>query len=100
MEAISLDLSWTNAARIGSNSEKVTLKFFNVAQWDPPLAVIILVAFACGVAAGLLAGAVRATRLKRQLNRLRHEVRASPPTPAPHGAIPERYPASPPPQDF
>ena len=37
--------------------------------------MVVFVAFACGVAAGLLAGALRATRLKRQLNRLRREQR-------------------------
>ena len=77
------------------NSEKVTLKFFNIAQWDPPLAVIVLVAFASGVAAGLLAGAVRATRLKRQLTKLRREQRSgSGPLPMPSGAIPGTTPAS------
>lgn len=59
------------------NSEKATLRFFNIAQWEAPLVVVVFIAFACGVAAGLLAGALRATRLKRQLNRLRREQRAS-----------------------
>ena len=57
------------------NSERTTLRFFNVAQWEAPLVVVVFIAFACGVAAGLLAGAVRATRLKRQVNRLRREQR-------------------------
>jgi len=58
------------------NSEKTTLRFFNLAQWEAPLVVIVFIAFACGVAAGLLAGAMRATRLKRQVNRLRREQRS------------------------
>lgn len=58
------------------NSEKATLHFFNIAQWEAPLVVIVFIAFACGVAAGLLAGAFRSTRLKRQVNRLRREQRA------------------------
>ncbi len=70
------------------NSEKATLRFFNIAQWEAPLVVVVFIAFAGGVAAGLLAGAFRATRLKRQLNRLRREqrggdVRVRPPAVAP-----------------
>ena len=70
------------------NSEKATLKLFNVAQWEAPLVVVVFVAFACGVAAGLLAGAVRATRLKRQLNKLRRErggMSTLTPSPSPAG---------------
>ncbi len=55
------------------NAETVSLRFFNLASWQAPLAVVVLVTFAAGVAAGLLAGAMRAVRLKRQLNRLRRE---------------------------
>ncbi|MCC6193811.1 MAG: DUF1049 domain-containing protein [Burkholderiales bacterium] len=79
--AVFLALVWLSL----QNSEKATLKFFNVAQWEAPLVVVVLVAFACGAAAGLLAGAVRATRLKRQLNKLRREQRGNAPalTPSP-----------------
>ncbi|HVF62627.1 MAG TPA: LapA family protein [Casimicrobiaceae bacterium] len=84
-----------------SNTEPVTLRFFQVADHESPLAFVVFVAFATGVATGLVAGAARSARLKRQLNRLRHELRAAAPTPAPHGAIPGSYPASPPPpRDF
>ena len=55
------------------NSEPVTLKFYHWWSWQAPLIFIVLVAFAVGVAAGLLAGAVRSARLKRQLNRVRRE---------------------------
>jgi uncharacterized integral membrane protein len=57
------------------NTQSARLTFFNVAAWEAPLVVIVFVAFACGVAAGLLAGALRTARLKRQLNRLRREQR-------------------------
>ncbi|MCC6868963.1 MAG: LapA family protein [Burkholderiales bacterium] len=67
------------------NSERTTLRFFHVAQWDAPLVVVVFIAFACGVAAGLLAGAIRSARLKRQVNRLRREQRAGANGPA-HGA--------------
>ena len=78
------------------NSEKATLKFFNIAQWDAPLVVVVFIAFACGVAAGLLAGAFRTARLKRQLNRLRREQRAGGggTMPRPGGVAPGTSPAS------
>ena len=78
-----------------SNAEPVTLRLFNFASTDSPLAFVVFVAFACGVGVGLLAGATRAARLKRQLNRLRREARLAPRPPAPHGAAPGGY-ASPP----
>ncbi len=59
------------------NAEPVTLRFFQLASWQAPLVFVVFVAFASGVAAGLLAGALRASRLKRQLNRLRREQRSS-----------------------
>jgi len=71
------------------NSQPARLTFFNVAAWEAPLVVVVFIAFACGVAAGLLAGALRTARLKRQLTRLRREQRAgadaTPPAP---GAVP------------
>jgi len=76
------------------NSEKATLRFFNVAQWEAPLVVVVFIAFACGVAAGLLAGALRAARLKRQVNKLRREQRGSDATSLPAGAAPGTTPAS------
>jgi uncharacterized integral membrane protein len=53
------------------NSDPVTLKFYGWWSWQAPLIFVVLVVFAIGVAAGLLAGAMRAARLKRQLNRMR-----------------------------
>jgi len=55
------------------NADTVTLRIFNVANLQAPLIFVVLIAFAAGVAAGLLAGAMRASRLKRQLNKLRRE---------------------------
>ena len=76
------------------NSEKATLRFFNVAQWEAPLVVVVFIAFACGVAAGLLAGALRAARLKRQVNKLRREQRGGDTSSLPVGAAPGTTPAS------
>jgi len=72
------------------NSELVTLKFYHWWSWQAPLIFIVLVAFAVGVAAGLLAGAMRAARLKRQLSCLRRERRRQDAAPAPHGAVPAK----------
>ena len=80
------------------NSEPVTLRFHHAWSWQAPLIFIVLAAFVAGVAAGLLAGAVRTTRLARQLTRLRRETRRG--DSAPHvdwsssGAAPGTGPAS------
>ena len=75
------------------NTETATLKVFNLV-FQAPLIFVVLVVFACGVAAGLLAGAIKVARLKRQLNKLRREQRRAPDAPAPHGAVPGAAPAS------
>ena len=72
------------------NSEPVTLKFYHWWSWQAPLIFIVLIAFATGAAAGLLAGAVRAARLKRQLTRLRRARARQNVAPAPHGAVPAK----------
>ena len=76
------------------NAEQVRLRFFNLMTFEAPLIFVVLVAFATGVAAGLLAGAVKVARLKGQLNRLRRENRRAGEPPAPHGAAPGTTPAS------
>ena len=60
------------------NTDTATLKIFNLVTLQAPLIFLILIAFAAGAAAGLLAGLFRSVRLKRQLSRLRKEVRAAP----------------------
>jgi lipopolysaccharide assembly protein A len=57
------------------NSEPAELKFFNIASLRAPLVVVVFVAFATGVALGLLAGMLRSARLKRQVAKLRREHR-------------------------
>ena len=52
------------------NSDLVTLKFYQWWSWQAPLVFVVLIAFAIGVAAGLLAGAWRISKLKRQVSRL------------------------------
>jgi lipopolysaccharide assembly protein A len=60
------------------NSELVTVRFDPWFSWKAPLIILILLAFGSGVGAGLLVGLFRTARLKRQLSRLRSELRRSP----------------------
>ena len=55
------------------NAQPVSLQFFNVATWQAPLVFVILVAFAIGVALGLLASTIQIVRLKRQLAKTRRD---------------------------
>jgi uncharacterized integral membrane protein len=77
------------------NADPVTLRLFSIYEWQAPLVFVIVIAFATGVALGLLASAIKVVRLKRQLARLRrehHRVQAS--LPAARGAAPGTAPAS------
>jgi uncharacterized integral membrane protein len=62
------------------NTEPVTLHVYDGVGWRTPLIFLLLIVFVAGVAAGLLAGSIRSVRLKRQLNRLRHQQRRAPVT--------------------
>ena len=57
------------------NSEPATVSFYGWFSWKAPLIVLLLIAFALGAVAGLLAGLTRYVRVKRQLARLRREHR-------------------------
>ncbi|MDQ6621699.1 MAG: lipopolysaccharide assembly protein LapA domain-containing protein [Pseudomonadota bacterium] len=74
------------------NSDAVELRFYHWWTWKGPLIFVILVAFALGAAAGLLTGAVRTARLRRQLSRLRRDqgrfMPAAAPTDGLRGAAP------------
>jgi lipopolysaccharide assembly protein A len=76
------------------NAQSVTLQVFNLYSWQAPLVFVILIAFATGVALGLLAGAIKIVRLKRQLNRLRREHRGATVAPTTHAPAPGTGPAS------
>jgi putative membrane protein len=60
------------------NAQLVTVRFYHWFSWEAPLIFLLLVAFALGVGAGLLAGLMRYVRVKRQLGRLRREQRRGP----------------------
>jgi lipopolysaccharide assembly protein A len=60
------------------NAELVTVRFYHWFSWEAPLIFLLLIAFALGVGAGLLAGLMRYVRVKRQLSRLRREQRRGP----------------------
>ena len=77
------------------NADPVTLRVFTFYTWQVPLVFVVLIAFASGVALGLLAGAIKVVRLKRQLARLRREhQRAQSVAPATHVPAPGTAPAS------
>jgi uncharacterized integral membrane protein len=56
------------------NSDVVTLRYFLGYQWQSPLALVILVAFAIGLVTGLLACSWRLLRSHRELRQLRRAV--------------------------
>ena len=78
------------------NSEPAELKFFNIASLKAPLVVVVFIAFTSGVAIGLLAGALRGSRLKRQIKALRREQRSpqDPSSVTPGAVAPGTSPAS------
>ncbi|MGE5170681.1 MAG: LapA family protein [Rudaea sp.] len=74
------------------NADPVTLRFFTLYAWQAPLVFVVLIAFAAGVALGLLVSAIKVVRLKRQVQRLHREQRArAAPT---HMPAPAKAPAS------
>ena len=55
------------------NDQRVQVWFYGWTSSEVPLIFLLLVAFAIGVTSGLMVGAMRSARLKRQLNRLRKD---------------------------
>jgi uncharacterized integral membrane protein len=53
------------------NSGPVDLRFYLDSAWQAPLSVVILLAFAAGVAVGLTAAMVLVVRQGREIRRLR-----------------------------
>jgi uncharacterized integral membrane protein len=76
------------------NADPVTVRVFTYYSWQAPLVFVVLIAFAAGVALGLLAAALKVARLKRQVSKLRREQRAQPTAPLTHPQAPGTDPAS------
>ena len=76
------------------NADPVTLRVFTFYAWQAPLVFVVLIAFAAGVALGLLAAAITVARLKRQVSRMRREHRAGVIAPSTHAPVPGTGPAS------
>jgi lipopolysaccharide assembly protein A len=55
------------------NADQVKLRFYTWVSWEVPLILLLLIVFAVGVTAGLLVGAFRTARLKRQLSKVRRD---------------------------
>ncbi len=56
------------------NSDTVTLRYFLGLEWQAPLSLVILVVFAVGLLAGLLASSMRLLHSHRELRGLRKEL--------------------------
>lgn len=63
------------------NSDPVILRFYLGAHWEASLALVILVFFGIGVAAGVVACFGYIYRQRRDILRLRKELRARPSVP-------------------
>ena len=63
------------------NADPVTLQFYLGAQWQASLALVVLVFFAAGVAAGVVGCFSYIYRQRREILQLRKELRAKPALP-------------------
>ena len=60
------------------NSDPVTVRFYLGAHWEASLALVVLVFFAVGVAAGVIACFAYIYRQRREILHLRKELRTKP----------------------
>ncbi|NIO41640.1 MAG: DUF1049 domain-containing protein [Burkholderiales bacterium] len=58
------------------NTEPVAVKFYLGGEWQSPLVMVLLVAFICGVVAGVLASLGVVFRKRREIAGLRKQLRA------------------------
>lgn len=68
------------------NTAPVTVRFYLGSEWEAPLALVLLVFFGAGAAAGVAACLGYAFRQRRELLELRREQRGKPPVPPGEGA--------------
>jgi|JFJP01.1.fsa_nt_gi uncharacterized integral membrane protein len=64
------------------NSDSVTLRYFLGLQWQAPLSLVLLAAFAVGLLIGLLGCSLRLLRSQRELRALRLQINNSQSKPA------------------
>jgi putative membrane protein len=57
------------------NDEAVKLKYFFGLEWETSLVVLLLVFFAAGALAGVFATVVSSIKLRREISRLKRELR-------------------------
>ena len=60
------------------NSDPVTVRYYLGAHWEASLALVVLVVFAVGVAAGVIGCFAYIFRQRREILQLRKELRAKP----------------------
>ncbi|MGQ0577865.1 MAG: LapA family protein [Betaproteobacteria bacterium] len=63
------------------NTEPVVVRFYLGSQWEASLAVVVLVFFSVGAAAGVIACLAHVYRQRREILQLRKEARAKPASP-------------------
>jgi uncharacterized integral membrane protein len=61
------------------NTQPVLVRFYLGNQWEAPLAFVLLVSFALGVAAGLAASVGNVLRQRREVVQLRKQLRTQTP---------------------
>ena len=64
------------------NSDPVTVRFYLGAHWEASLALVVLIFFGIGIAAGVIACFAYIYRQRRDILQLRKELRARPGSPA------------------
>ena len=69
------------------NTTPVTLRFYLGSEWEAPMAVVLLVVFAAGAAAGVAACLGHAYRQRQEVLDLRRELRSK--SVSPKSAIPD-----------
>ncbi len=70
------------------NTDVVTVRYYLGLQWQAPMIFVILVVFCAGVVAGVLASLGPVVRLRREILRLRKQVRESAVTAVPVEPVP------------
>lgn len=61
------------------NTDPVLIRFYLGAQWEAPMVVVLVLVFAIGAVAGILASLGQAFRQRREILSLRKQIRAQPP---------------------